>query len=237
VTTERLVRAAAAAGADVVELGVPFSDPIADGPTIQRSSERALAAGGGLGPTLALATRVRAGGCETPFVLFSYANPLLAMGEEAFAERAKESGIDGVLVTDLPPEEGSDFARVLRAHALDPIYLLAPTSPDARLRRAAALSRGFVYLVSRAGVTGAREALPDGLPDLVARVRRAASLPLAVGFGIATPAQVAAAALLADGVVVGSAIVSAVEDAVRAGTDPAEALSALVRSLAEATVR
>ncbi|HKC24085.1 MAG TPA: tryptophan synthase subunit alpha, partial [Thermoanaerobaculia bacterium] len=163
--------------------------------------------------------------------------PLLAMGEEAFAARAKEAGIDGVLVTDLPPEEGSAFARVLRARALEPVYLLAPTSPDARLRRAAALSRGFVYLVSRAGVTGAREALPDGLPDLVARVRRFASLPIAVGFGIATPEQVAAAARLADGVVVGSAIVSAVEAAVRDGSDPAEVVSALVRSLAAATAR
>jgi tryptophan synthase alpha chain len=236
-TTERIVLAAAAAGAGVVELGVPFSDPIADGPTIQRASERALAAGGGLDATLEVAAKVRSAGCEVPLVLFTYANPILATGEEGFARRAAAAGVDGVLVTDLPPEEGAGFARLLRAHALDPIYLLAPTSTDERLRRAAALSRGFVYLVSRAGVTGARASLPEELPSLVARVRSATKLPVAVGFGIATPEQAREAARLADGVVVGSALVAAIEDAVRNGADPVAAASALVRPLAEAMTR
>lgn len=236
-TTERLVLAAAEAGAGIVELGVPFSDPIADGPTIQRASERALAAGGGLGATLETASKVRAAGCDVPLVLFTYANPILAAGEEAFARSAVAAGIDGVLVTDLPPEEGAGFARLLRAHRLDPIYLLAPTSTDERLRRAAALSRGFVYVVSRAGVTGARASLPEDLPALVARVRRATRLPVAVGFGIGAPAQAREAARVADGVVVGSAIVAAVENALRDGADPVAAAAGLVRSLAEAMTR
>jgi tryptophan synthase alpha chain len=235
--TERLVPALAEAGAGVVELGVPFSDPIADGPTIQRASERALLSGGGLDATLEVAAKVRAGGCQVPLVLFTYANPILAAGEDAFGRRAAAAGIDGVLVTDLPPEEGAAFARLLRAHRLDPIYLLAPTSTGERLRRAAALSRGFVYVVSRAGVTGARAALPEDLPALVARVKTATSLPVAVGFGIAAPEQAAEAARLADGVVVGSAIVSAVEKAAAAGEDPVPAAASLVRSLAGAMTR
>jgi len=237
-TTERLVPALADAGADVIELGVPFSDPIADGPTIQRASERALASGTTPAGVLDLAARLRAGGLPVPLVLFSYANPLLAMGEEAFAVRAAASGIDGVLVTDLPPEEGRPLSAVLRRHGLSPVFLLAPTSPDARLARAAALSRGFVYLVSRSGVTGARASLPVDLPALVARVRSAAGrLPVAIGFGISTAAQVAEAARLADGVVVGSALVGAIESAVRDGRDPVDAAASLVRELAAATPR
>ena len=240
-TTRRLVPALAEAGADLIELGVPFSDPIADGPVIQRASERALAAGASLAKVLDLAAGLREDGLETPLVLFSYANPVLAMGECEFATRASRAGVDGVLLTDLPPEEGKPLAVLLRSAGLDPVYLLAPTSPDSRVRRAAALSRGFVYLVSRAGVTGVRRDLPEGLPELAARVKRlAAPLPVAVGFGISTPDQVRAAARLADGVVVGSAVVSAMESAGMsgaAGEDPVERASSLVRSLAEASWR
>ncbi len=235
-TTGRLLPALAAAGADVIELGIPFSDPLADGPTIQRASERALAAGVTLAKVLDLLASARAEGFSTPVVVFSYANPILAMGEAEFAHRAREAGADGVLVTDLPPEEGRGFASVLKSARLDPVYLLAPTSPDERLRRAASLSRGFVYLVSRSGITGARAALPEDLGGLVARVRRAVPrLPVAVGFGISTPGQVRAVAALADGVVVGSAVVAAMETAVLEGRDPVDAAAALVRTLAEAT--
>lgn len=237
-TTRRLLPALAKAGADVIELGIPFSDPLADGPTIQRASERALAAGATLAKVLDLLAESRRGGFATPVVVFSYANPILAMGEADFAHRAREAGADGVLVTDLPPEEGRGFASILKSARLDPVYLLAPTSPDARLRRAASLSRGFVYLVSRSGITGARAALPDDLAALVARVRRAVpKLPVAVGFGISTPEHVGAVAALADGVVVGSAVVAAMERAVRDRRDPVDAASDLVRALAEACAK
>jgi len=170
--------------------------------------------------------------------VFSYVNPILAMGEADFAHRAREAGADGVLVTDLPPEEGRAFASILKSARLDPVYLLAPTSPDDRLRRAASLSRGFVYLVSRSGITGARAALPGDLAALVGRVRRAVPrLPVAVGFGISTPDQVRAVAALADGVVVGSAVVAAMETAVRDGRDPVAAASELVRALAAAAAK
>ena len=222
----------------MIELGIPFSDPLADGPTIQRASERALAGGVTLAKVLDAPRRGPDGGLATPVVIFSYANPILAMGEAEFAHRAREAGADGVLVTDLPPEEGRAFASVLKSARLDPVYLLAPTSPDDRLRRAASLSRGFVYLVSRSGTTGARAALPGGLEALVARVRRAVPrLPLAVGFGISTPEQVRVVAGLADGVVVGSAVVAAMESAVRESRDPVVAASALVRALAGATAK
>ena len=234
-TTGRLLPALAASGADILELGIPFSDPLADGPTIQRASERALASGVTLAKVLDVLAAARRGGSTTPVVVFSYANPILAMGEAEFAHRAREAGVDGVLVTDLPPEEGRGFASILKSARLDPVYLLAPTSPDDRLRRAASLSRGFVYLVSRSGTTGARSALPQDLGQLVARVRRAVPrLPIAVGFGISTPEQVRVVAGLADGVVVGSAVVAAMETAARDGKDPVEAASDLVRALAEA---
>jgi len=234
-TTERLVPALAAAGADVIELGVPFSDPIADGPVIQRASERALASGTSLTSVLALATRLREQRVEVPLVLFSYANPILAMGEAEFASRASGAGVDGVLVTDLPPEEGWRFASILKSASLDPIYLLAPTSPPARVRKASSLSRGFVYLVSRAGVTGARKELPSDLEELVARVRGDVKLPIAIGFGISTPEQVRGAARLAEGVVVGSAVVLAMESA--GAGDRVAAAADLVRSLEPATHR
>ena len=236
--TERLLPALVEAGADVIELGVPFSDPIADGPVIQRASERALAAGTRLSGVLDLVARARAGGLDVPVVLFGYANPVLAMGEAAFASRAAEAGVDGALVTDLPPEEGQPFASTLRATRLDPVFLLAPTSPPRRVKTVGRLSRGFVYVVSRPGVTGVRADIPEGLAELVTRVKAGVGrLPVAVGFGISTPGQVAAVARIADGVVVGSAVVLAMEEAVSTGEDPVAAAAALVRRLAAATGR
>jgi tryptophan synthase alpha chain len=237
-TTGRLLPALAEAGADVIELGIPFSDPIADGPVIQRASERGLASGTTLPAILDVLARLRHDRFETAVVLFGYANPILAMGEEAFARRAKAAGADGVLVTDLPAEEAGGFSRRLRSEGLDFISLVAPTSPDERLRKAAALSRGFLYLVSRTGVTGARPELAEGLAALVGRVKaQAPRRPLAVGFGISTADQAAAVARLAEGVVVGSALVSAMEDAVREGLDPVAAAAGRVRTLAAALRR
>jgi len=237
-TTERLLPALEEAGADVVELGVPFSDPIADGPVIQRASERALAAGATLPAILESLARLRRDVLRVAVVLFGYANPILAMGEELFARRARAAGADGVLVTDLPAEEAKGFARLARREGLDVISLVAPTSPDARLRKAAALSRGFLYLVSRTGVTGARTELAKGLEGLVGRVKaQSPRLPLAVGFGISTPSQVAEVARLAEGVVVGSALVLSMEDAVRESRDPVAAAAGLVRLLAAAVRR
>jgi len=210
--TERIVHALAEAGADVIELGVPFSDPLADGPTIQRASERALRGGATLAGVLDLVRKLRAG-TDVPLVLFSYFNPLLQMGLEKFAARAAEAGADGVLATDLTPEEAQDYCRVLRARGLDTIFLAAPTSTDERLRRIAAVSTGFLYLISRTGVTGAREELPEDLPALVRRARAATPLPIAVGFGISLPGHVSILGGLADAAVVGSALVSEIEKA------------------------
>lgn len=199
---EALVRA----GAGVLEIGIPFSDPIADGPTNQRAAERALATGTSVDDVLAAVAAVRAAS-DVPIVLFTYSNPVLRRGVERFAADAAGAGADGVLFTDVPVEELDRFAPALHQHGLDPILLVTPTSTDERLAIAAARGAGFLYLVSRTGVTGARRALDSELASHVARVRAASQLPVAVGFGISTPAQVAEVALLADGVVVGSAIV------------------------------
>jgi tryptophan synthase alpha chain len=237
-TTRRLLPALAESGADVLELGIPFTDPLADGPVIQRASERALASGTTLSRALVLLAELRATGFTTPVVVFSYANPILAMGEAEFAQRAAEAGADSVLVTDLPPEEGRGFASILKSAKLDPVYLVAPTSSDERIRRAGSLSRGFLYVVSRAGITGTRTELPEGLATLVGRVRENVTrLPLAVGFGLSTAEQVRGVAALADGVVVGSAVVTAMEEAVQEGRDPVGAGAGLVRALAAATTR
>jgi len=206
-----LALAAERGGADVLELGVPFSDPLADGPVIQRASERALAAGATLTGVLAAARRIREQS-ELPLLLFSYLNPLLRYGLERLAEDAVGAGIDGVLVTDLPPEEAGPWLAASRSRDLDTVFLAAPTSPPERLDAIGAVSRGFVYAVSRTGVTGAREALSGDAEPLVTRLRAAARLPVAIGFGISTPEQCAAAARLADGVVVGSALVRFVEE-------------------------
>lgn len=210
--TERIVLEVERAGADIVELGVPFSDPIADGPTIQRASERALRSGTTLAGVLELVRRLRRKS-ELPLVLFSYFNPVLQMGIEPFAAAAAEAGADGVLLTDLTPEEAGTVRPVLRARGLDTIFLAAPTSTPERLKLLAESSTGFLYLISRTGVTGAREQLPADLPDLVRRVRKITALPLAVGFGISQPGHVSVLGGLADAAVVGSALVSEIERA------------------------
>jgi tryptophan synthase alpha chain len=199
------------AGADVLELGVPFSDPLADGPVIQRSSERALARGVTLEAVLGVVRRIRQKS-ELPLLLFSYYNPLLQRGLERLAREAAEAGVDGVLVTDLPPEEADEWLAAAHGAELDTVFLAAPTSPEKRLQRVAAASRGFVYAISRTGVTGERRALSDEAAPLVERLRRLTDVPAALGFGLSTPEQVAEAAKVADGVVVGSALVRFLEE-------------------------
>jgi tryptophan synthase alpha chain len=210
--TEKIVLAAADAGADVIELGVPFSDPVADGPTIQRASERALRSGTTLAGVIRLVEKIRAHS-DVPLVLFTYFNPILQMGLERFAKAAALAGVDGVLATDLTPEEAEEYRTTLQAHGLDTIFLAAPTSTDARLSQIAHASSGFLYLISRAGVTGAREALPPDLPALVRRTRKFTSLPISVGFGISLPTHVTVLGGIADAAVVGSALVSEIEKA------------------------
>jgi tryptophan synthase alpha chain len=211
---DRTVEAALAfddVGVDVLELGVPFSDPLADGPVIQRASDRALRAGTTLRDVLEVVRRIRAR-CDLPLLLFSYFNPLLRYGLEALARDAVKAGADGVLVTDLPPEEAETWIGCARATGLDTVFLASPTSPDARLRRVAEASRGFVYAVSRTGVTGEREAISEEAAPLVRRIKALTKEPVILGFGLSTPAQVKAAAEVADGVVVGSALVRFLEE-------------------------
>jgi tryptophan synthase alpha chain len=230
--TCKFVLALADAGADVIELGVPFSDPLADGPTIQRASERALKSGTTLAGVLDLVRRIRQSS-QVPLVLFSYYNPILQMGLEKFAAAAAEAGADGVLATDLTPEEAGDYRRILHAHNLDTIFLAAPTSSDERLQKISAATSGFLYIISRTGVTGAKDSLPDELPALLRRAHHFTDLPIAVGFGISLPGHVSVLGGLADAAVVGSALVSEIERA----ADPDAAAAALrerVRKLKEA---
>lgn len=211
--TGGLLRALTAGGADLIELGVPFSDPIADGPVNQRAATRALAAGARLPAVLDLVAREREVLGDVPLVLYTYYNPIHARGAERFAEEAAAAGVDGVLCVDLPPEEAEErYTPALRAHGIDTVFLLAPTSDRARIARVAEASSGFVYYVARTGVTGERGALPPGLPRELRRVHRRVKLPVAVGFGISSAAQVAEVGRLAEGVVVGSALVRLVEE-------------------------
>jgi len=210
--SEKIVLSAAEAGADVIELGVPFSDPVADGPTIQRASERALRSGTTLAGVLDLVRRLRTR-TQVPLVLFSYFNPLLQMGLARFAEAASTAGADGVLATDLTPEEAAEYRATIRARGLDTIFLGAPTSTDKRLARIAEVSTGFLYLISRTGVTGERDALPEDLPALVRRARQFTKLPIAVGFGISLPTHISVLGGIADAAVVGSALVAEIEKA------------------------
>src|SRR5467141_4911781 len=228
----KYVLALAEAGADVIELGVPFSDPLADGPTIQRGAERALKAGATLAGILDLVRRIRQSS-QVPLVLFSYYNPILQMGLEKFASAAAAAGADGVLATDLTAEESVDYRRILAAHHLDTIFLGAPTSTDERLAKIAAVSSGFLYLISRTGVTGAKDALPDEPPALIRRARAVTQLPIAVGFGISLPGHVSVLGGLADAAVVGSALVAELEKAQTVEAASA-ALAARVRSLKQA---
>jgi tryptophan synthase alpha chain len=208
--TAGLVAALERGGADLIELGVPFSDPIADGPVIQRGVERALKAGTSVAKVLGIAREIRKKS-EIPLLLFTYLNPVLRYGFEALACDAKDAGIDGCLLTDLSVEEAEPYVTPLRQAGLDTVFLAAPTSTERRLKLVSEYSTGFVYLVSRTGVTGEREALSDSLEPLVRKMRGLTQLPLGAGFGISTPEQAGAVAKMADGVVVGSAIVRLVE--------------------------
>jgi tryptophan synthase alpha chain len=233
-TTRDVILSAIDAGADIIELGVPFSDPVADGPVIQRASERALRGGTTLHDVLAMASQVRKQRPQAGLIVFSYFIPILRCGVESFCEQARARGVDGALVTDLTVEEAGGYVAAMRSCELATVFLAAPTSTDERLRRIARASTGFVYAVSRTGVTGAGQQFSPEVKieetrELVKRLRRYTRLPVAVGFGIATPEQFAAAGDFADGVVVGSAIVGAIEAAGKNGA--AKAVGKLIRSL------
>lgn len=209
--TLSLMHALVEAGADVIELGVPFSDPMADGPTIQRASERALARGMTLKKVLGLVSAFRKDNADTPVVLMGYANPIEAMGQEAFAAAAADAGVDGVLVVDYPPEEAMEFGRTVKARGIDPIFLLAPTSTDARIGQVAEVASGYVYYVSLAGVTGAGHLNIEAVAARLPTIREKTGLPVGVGFGIRDAATAARIAAFADAVVVGSRIIEEIE--------------------------
>ena len=221
-TTKAIALAAIDNGADVIELGVPFSDPLADGPVIQRASERAVAKGTRLRDVLALAKELRAARPECGIVLFSYLNPVVRMGMKAFCKAAKEAGADGVLLTDMIVEEAGEYLAEMQANNLSPVFLAAPTSPDARLRAIGEVSKGFVYAISRVGITGTREEVASDAPALVARLRQFTKLPIAVGFGISNAAHVKAVGEFADAAIIGSALVALIEK-----TDPSQAAKAV----------
>lgn len=210
-TTGEVILAAVEAGASVVELGVPFSDPLADGPVIQRASERALKHGTTLEQVLKLAAEIREHSQSVGLVIFSYLNPILRMGLAKFCQIARLAGVDGTLITDLPVEESGEYVCEARKNELATIFLAAPTSPDERLKLIAQVSTGFVYAISRTGVTGERKQVSSDARGLVKRIRRFTKLPVAVGFGISTPEQFAAVGKFADAAVVGSAIVHVIE--------------------------
>ena len=210
-TTREVVLGAIDAGASVIELGVPFSDPVADGPVIQRASQRAIQHGTTLADVLKLAAEVRQHAQSTGLIIFSYLNPILRMGLEKFCKVARHAGVDGALLTDLPVEEADDYLREMRRNELATVFLAAPTSTEERLKLIAEASSGFVYAVSRTGVTGTRQQLPEDARKLVRRLRKYTRLPIAIGFGISTPEQFAAVGEFADAAVVGSAIVETIE--------------------------
>jgi tryptophan synthase alpha chain len=228
----QIIRAIARAGADVIEVGVPFSDPLADGPVIQRATERALKAGTTLNGVLDMIASLR-GEVTAPLVLFSYVNPILRLGLESFVDRAAAAGVDGVLLLDLPIEESGEVHAALSRRGLDQIFLVSPTTTDARLADAARLGSGFLYAISRLGVTGARDAVAASAEPLAARIRAATRLPLALGFGISRPEHVRQVWQYADAAVVGSAIVAAIGAATAGGGDPAAEAGALVARLVE----
>jgi len=226
-TTRNIALAAIDNGAEVIELGVPFSDPLADGPVIQRASERAVARGTRLTDVLGLAKELRAARPAAGLVLFSYLNPVVRMGMKTFCARAAEAGADGVLLTDMIVEEAGEYLEAMRAHTLAPVFLAAPTSPDARLKAIAAVSQGFVYAISRVGITGTQQKVASDAPELVARLRKFTKLPIAVGFGISNGDHVKAVGEFADAAVIGSALVALIEK-----TPPAEAATAVGRFIA-----
>jgi tryptophan synthase alpha chain len=210
-TTREMAIAAIDNGADVIELGVPFSDPLADGPVIQRASERAVARGTRLSDVLGICKEIRAARSGAGIILFSYLNPVVRFGMEAFAKAAKDAGADGVLLTDMIVEEAEEYLRVMRENDLAPVFLAAPTSPDARLKAIAEASQGFVYAISRVGITGTQVELASDAEALVARIKQFTKLPVALGFGVSTPEHVRAVGEFADAAVVGSAIVALIE--------------------------
>jgi tryptophan synthase alpha chain len=230
-TSRDVALAAIHAGADVIELGVPFSDPVADGPVIQRASERALKHGTDLAGVLNVAKQIRQQS-TAGLIIFSYLNPVLQFGLERFCSAAVEAGVDGALVTDLPVEEAAEYLRAMKAHKLAPVFLAAPTSTDERLRAIARHSRGFVYAISRTGITGARQELAHDARALVERLRAHTKLPIAVGFGVSTPEQFAEVGSFADAAVVGSAIVQRIEQ--NPGRE-ADAVSEFLSSLTATT--
>jgi tryptophan synthase alpha chain len=227
-TTREIVLAAIEAGADVVELGVPFSDPLADGPVIQRASQRALRRGTTLDEVMALAGDIRKQSPTVGLIIFSYLNPILRMGLARFVSGLKHASIDGALITDLPVEEAGDYLKAMGDEQLAAVFLAAPTSTGQRLKRIARASSGFVYAVSRTGVTGARQQFPPDAQTLVERLRRYTKLPVAVGFGISTPEQFSSVGAFAEGAVVGSAIVETIE---RNPGKEAQSVAEFVRSL------
>lgn len=233
-TALKILQGLPAAGADIIELGFPFSDPMAEGPPIQRAAQRALANGMTLDATLELARTFRQGDADTPIIMMGYANPLVTWGYEAFARDAAAAGIDGIIVVDLPPEEADPLADALDANHLSLIRLATPTTDDRRLPVVIARTSGFVYYVSVAGVTGVKEADAAAVAPHVARVRKASGLPVAVGFGIKTPERAAAIAQVADAVVVGSALVDEVAAAVQLNEDVTTRVLSKVASLAKA---
>jgi tryptophan synthase alpha chain len=225
--TREVALAAIDAGAEVIELGVPFSDPVADGPVIQRASERALKNGVALSDVLKVAAEIRRES-DAGLIVFSYLNPVLRMGMKEFAAKAAAAGVDGALIIDLPVEESDEYVGQMQKRNLATVFLAAPTSTDARLKRIAQLSSGFVYAVSRTGITGAREELPADAKKLVQRLRKLAKLPIVVGFGISAPEQFAAVGKFADAAAVGSAIVQKIES--NPGTE-AEAVAEFIKQL------
>ena len=227
-TTRKVALAAIDAGADVIELGVPFSDPVADGPVIQRASERALQSGVSLKQVIEVGAELRKLRPKAGLIVFSYLNPVLRLGIESFAQQLAVAGIDGALMTDLTVEEAGEYIEAMRARELATVFLAAPTSTDARLKTISELSRGFVYAVSRTGITGEQQQLAADAAKLVLRVRRFSPLPVAVGFGISTAEQFQAVGEFADAAVIGSAIVSLIE---KHGKNAAEHVANFIRGL------
>jgi len=226
-----LVEACEQAGVDLVELGVPFSDPLADGPTIQHASEKGLANGVSMAVVLEQVRRLRRGKVMLPLALMTYYNPVLHYGLARFCRESRSAGVDGLIVPDLPPEEAGDLVRAARPAGLDTVFLAAPTSPRERLLRVAKLSTGFIYYVSLTGVTGARKNLPPQIGAQVRAIKRMTSLPVCVGFGISSPAQARAAARVADGVIVGSALINLIR---RSGRGAPRAATRFLRALKRA---
>ncbi len=235
-TSLEACRAAVAGGVDVLELGVPFSDPLADGPTNQLAAQRALESGMTAARVFELVRRLR-GETQVPVVFYTYYNLVFANGVDAYVRAAKEAGVDGILVLDLPPEESGEVAAAAGRHGVDLVAIVAPTTPEARLERICRMATGFIYYVSREGVTGVRSELPAGIGEALGRIRRHTALPVVVGFGISRREHVAQVAALADGVVVGSALVNLIGENLSARERIAPALAARVRDLSAGTAR